>query len=197
MKSICVALGFALSAVTAVAQVVKCDMSGYKPMEGLRAESSQGAVTLTWLGENRDELRARFALRESQPVVRELAARKPGRAWVVLGSNLQPDFQVTTGKRRMSKTEEDILKRLHAETPENEERYKWNVFWDAPLAIPGYDASHLIGPGRTSDEIHRGDLSYKSDACSVRTDGPRITVSFNGLTHGLVAGDLQFTVYKG
>src|SRR5207248_1119552 len=106
-------------------------------------------------------------------------------------------IDVPTGKRRMSKTEEDILKRLHAETPENEERYKWNVFWDAPLAIPGYDASHLIGPGRTSDEIHRGDLSYKSDACSVRTDGARITVSFNGLTLGLFAGDLQFTVYKG
>jgi hypothetical protein len=154
-------------------------------------------VTLTWQGEVKDELRASFGLRDGQPVVEELAARKPGEAWVVLGKDLQPDFEVTTGKRRMSKTEGDILKRLHAETPENEERYKWNVFWDAPLAVPGYDSSHLIGPGRTEDEIKRGTVSYKSDACKVESDGDRVSVTYNGLSLGLFAGDLQFTAYKG
>ena len=197
MRSVAVVLGLAMTAATAGAQSVKCDTSGYKAVDGLRAESSQGAVTLTWLGENRNELRAGFGLRDGQPVVQELAARKPGGAWVVLGQNLQPDFEVTTGRRRMSKTEGDILDRLHAQTPENQERYKWNVFWDAPLAVPGTDRSHLIGPGRTADEIHRGSVSYKSDACSVKTDGARMTVSFNGLTLGLFAGDLEFTVYKG
>ncbi len=62
---------------------------------------------------------------------------------------LTPEFQVTTGRRRISTTELDILKRLHNDTPENEEEYKWNVFWDAPLEIPGHD-SHLVGPGRTA-----------------------------------------------
>jgi hypothetical protein len=116
---------------------------------------------------------------------------------VVLGKDLQPEFQVTTGRRRMSKTEKDILVRLGKDTPENEEIYKWNVFWDAPLAVPGYDSSHVVGPARTEDEIKRASVSYKSDACTVKTDGDRVSVRFNGLTLGLFAGDLQFTVYKG
>ncbi|HKO18793.1 MAG TPA: hypothetical protein VJU82_07890, partial [Acidobacteriaceae bacterium] len=197
MRSVAIVLGLGLSAIAGGAQGIKCDMQGYKPADGLKAEPSPGGVTLTWLGENKDELRASFGLRDSQPVVQELAARKPGGTWVELGKELTPDFQVTTGRRRMSKTEGDILKRLNAETPENEERYKWNVFWDAPLAVPGTDPSHLIGPGRTQDEIHRASVSYKSGTCSVKTDGARITVGFDGLTLGLFAGDLEFTVYRG
>ena len=104
---------------------------------------------------------------------------------------------MTTGRRRMSKTEKDILVRLGQDTPENEEIYKWNVFWDAPLAVPGLDPSHLVGPARTEAEIKRATVSYKSDACSVKTDGDRVTVTFNGLTLGLFAGDLEFTAYKG
>ncbi len=181
----------------AVAQGVRCDMSGYKAIDGLRAEPRSGGVTLTWAGQGRQELRASFGLRDGQPVVEELAARKAGEAWVELGKGLQPEFQVTTGRRRMSKTEDDILKRLHAETPENQERYKWNVFWDAPLAVPGHDSSHLLGPGRTADEIKRATVGYKSDMCSVKSDGQRVSVVFNGLTLGLFSGDLQFTAYKG
>src|ERR1035437_3546777 len=116
---------------------------------------------------------------------------------IVLGKDLVPQFEVTTGRRRMSKTELDILKRLNQDTPENEERYKWNVFWDAPLAVPGDDPSHLVGAKRTQDEIKRAAVSYKSNACSVKTDGARVSVTFNGLSLGLFAGDLQFTVYKG
>ena len=40
-------------------------------------------------------------------------------------------------------------------------------------------------------------MSYKSDACRVKTDGDRVTVTFNGLRLGLFAGDLEFTAYKG
>src|SRR5690242_13472499 len=121
MKSVVVLLGLALSAVAAGAQGMRCDMQGYKTADGLKAEVSRDGVTLTWAGENRNELRASFGLREGQPIVQELAARRPGGAWAVLGKDLVPDFQVTTGKRRMSKTEDDILKRLNAETPENQE----------------------------------------------------------------------------
>ena len=190
-----------------VAQGVTCNMKDYKAVDGLHAAASAGGVTLTWQGEDQQELRAQFALRDGQPVVAELAAIKGGvvgaggsggrGGWVVLGKDLTPEFQVTTGKRRMSKTEKDILVRLGQDTPENEERYKWNVFWDAPLEVPGYDASHLVGPARTQDEIKRAEVSYKSDACSVKTDGERVSVTFNGLTLGLFAGDLEFTAYKG
>ena len=191
-------LFFSLSlSAAASAQSLTCDLSGYKAAEGLKAESTGGVVTLTWQGESRQELRAAFGVRGGQPVVEELAARKPGGGWLTLGRNLEPEFQVTTGRRRMSKTEDDILKRLHAETPENQERYKWNVFWDAPLAVPGYDKSHLVGPGRTADEIKRATVAYKSSTCKVATDADRLSVTFNGLSLGLFAGDLQFTVYKG
>jgi hypothetical protein len=95
----------------------------------------------------------------------------------------------------MSTTELDILKRLGKDTPENEEIYKWNVFWDAPLVVPGHE--RLVGPGRTEDEIKRAAVDYKSDRCTVKTDGDRVSVTFNGLTLGMFSGDLQFTVYKG
>jgi hypothetical protein len=197
MRLFAVTLGFAMLSLAGTAQGVKCNMQDYKAVEGIRAESARSGVTLTWQGERQQELRAQFALRDGQPVVAELAARKAGGAWVVLGKDLAPQFEVTTGKRRMSKTELDILKRLDKDTPENEERYKWNVFWDAPLAVPGYDPSHLVGPARTADEIKRAAVSYKSDACTVTTDGDRVTVRFNGLSLGLFSGDLQFTAYKG
>ena len=197
MKSLAVVLSLGMLSVAGTAQGVSCNMQGYRAGDGVRAEAAHSGVTLTWQGEGQQELRAEFALRDGQPVVAELAARKAGGAWVVLGKDLAPQFEVTTGKRRMSKTELDILKRLDKDTPENEERYKWNVFWDAPLAVPGYDASHLVGPARTEAEIKRAAVSYKSDACTVKTDGDRVTVSFNGLTLGLFSGDLQFTVYKG
>ena len=32
---------------------------------------------------------------------------------------------------------------------------------------------------------------------AVKTDGDRVSVTFNGLSLGLFAGDLEFTVYKG
>jgi hypothetical protein len=135
-------------------------------------------------------------VRDGQPVVAELAARKPGGTWIVLGKDLAPDFQVTTGRRRISTTELDILKKLHKDTPETENEYKWNVFWDAPLEIPGLD-SHLVGPGRTPDEVKRATVSYNSSTCRVASDGDRVSIDFNGLTLGLFSGDLQFTAYKG
>src|ERR1035437_5180445 len=171
MKSFAVVLGIGLFSVVGAAQGVSCNMQDYKAVDGVRAAADRQSVTLTWQGEGAQQLRAQFALRDGQPVVAELAARKAGGAWVVLGKDLAPGFQVTTGRRRMSKTEKDILVRLKQDTPENEETYKWNVFWDAPLAVPGLDASHLVGPGRTADEIKRAAVRYKSDACTVKTDG--------------------------
>ncbi len=177
------------------AQGMNCNMQGYKAVDGLKAVAGASGVTLNWTGEAQQQLRAEFVLRDGQPVVAELAASKAGGAWVVLGKNLMPQFEVTTGRRRISTTELDILKRLGKDTPENEDWYKWMVFWDAPLVVPGHE--RLVGPGRTQDEIKRAAASYKSDQCTVKTDGDRVSVTFNGLTLGIFSGDLQFTVYKG
>jgi hypothetical protein len=196
MKFRCMVFGLAFLSTVAAAQSFNCDMKDFKSVAGVTVTANHSAVEIVWPGEKGQQLRARFTLRDGQPLIEELAARASGGAWIELGKDLTPEFQVTTGRRRISTTELGILKRLHQDTPANEEIYKWNVFWDAPLEVPGHD-SHLVGPGRTPDEIARGTSTYKSSTCRVKSDGDQVSVVFNGLTLGLFAGDLQFTVYKG
>jgi len=184
-----------LCAGATVAQAQSCNVQDWRPIAGVSVSAGSSDVTVVWQGEHGQQNRARFALRNGQPVVEELAAQKAGGAWIVLGTNLEPEFQVTTGRRRISTTELDILKHLHNDTPEAEEEYKWNVFWDAPLEVPGHD-SHLVGPGRTPDEVKRATVSYNASACRVESDGDRVSVVFNGLALGIFSGDLEFTAYK-
>ncbi len=177
------------------AESLDCNLKQYKPVDGLKAEAGPDAVTLTWAGEAGQQLRAQFAIRDGQPVVKELAARAGGGKWVVLGKDLLPDFQVTTARRRISNTQRQLLKTQGIDTPDQENIRKWNTFWDAPLQIPGGgDTTDLP---RTESEIHRGSVSYKSNGCDVASDGARVSLSFNGLTLGIFSGTLQFTVYKG
>ncbi|MEI9979016.1 MAG: hypothetical protein WDN23_08430 [Edaphobacter sp.] len=194
MKLWGVLLGLAFSGIS-VAQTLNCNMQDYKGIDGVKAEAVHNSVELSWDGEAGAQLRAQFTLRDGQPLVQELAARKGDGPWIVLGKNLTPQFEVTTGQRRISSVELDVLKKLHKDTPEMIEQYKWNVFWDAPLSVPG--TQRMSGPPRKADEIARAAVSYKSDSCRVKTDGDRVSLIFNGLTLGIFAGDLQFTVYKG
>jgi len=196
MRLVHLAWVFVLCGSSVAAQNMSCNLQDWKGIAGVTVSANRDNVEVSWPGEQGQQNRARFAVRDGQPVVAELAARKPGGTWIVLGKDLAPDFQVTTGRRRISTTELDILKKLHKDTPETENEYKWNVFWDAPLEIPGLD-SHLVGPGRTPDEVKRATVSYNSSTCRVASDGDRVSIDFNGLTLGLFSGDLQFTAYKG
>jgi hypothetical protein len=189
-----VTLGLLLSTGTASAQSLKCNLSQYKAVEGLKAELKGDTVSLTWDGEAGEQLMARFGLQAGQPVVRELAARKVGGQWSVIAGNLTPDFEVSTGKRRISTTQTGMMAKAKTDTPENEEARKWDTFWDAPLVVPG--GNSVKGTPRNPDEIRHGKSQFKSDTCSVATVGDRISVTFNGLTLGIFAGDLQFTAYK-
>lgn len=195
MKIGLAALLLALCGGVAAAQT--CSLRDYKPVAGVTVQPTANSVTVSWPGEHGDQLRARFALHDGKPLVEEIAARKSGGNWVVLGGNLRPDFEVTAGRRRMASTEINILKKFHEDTPANENFYKWNVFWDAPLQIPGTENSHLTDGPRTPQEVTRASVTYNSDACSVESDGDQVSVNFNGLTLGIFAGDLRFTVYKG
>ncbi len=195
MRFCSIALGLSLATSAAAAQTLHCDMQGYKPVVGVKVSSAANSIELAWPGEKGELLRARFTLRDGQPLIEELAAEESGGPWVVLGKDLTPDFQVTTGKRRISITELSILKHLGLDTPENENSYKWNVFWDAPLVVPGH--SHLTVPARSPSEIARATVNYNANSCGVKTDGEHVSVVFNGLTLGLFAGDLEFTIFKG
>src|ERR1700730_14089171 len=89
----------------AMSQTLNCNVQGYKPADGLKAEIHGELLSVTWHGEGAQQLRADFTIRNGQPVVQELAARKNGGQWVVLGNALQPEFQVTSGKRRLSQAQ--------------------------------------------------------------------------------------------
>ncbi len=53
--------------------------------------------------------------------------RKGGGQWVVLGNALQPEFHVTSGKRRMAIAQATQFKLLNIEvTPELYDKEKWN-----------------------------------------------------------------------
>jgi hypothetical protein len=196
MKSSVLALILALLSGIVSAQNKNCNLRAYEPVDGLTAESNAGAVTFIWQGESDSQLRAQFAIHDGQPVVQQLAARKNGGQWIVLGKNLSPDFQVTTGKRRISSKQLALLKQFHLDTPEEIDARKWNTFWDAPLVVPGEGGDSTDLP-RKIEEIRRASVRFQSDSCTVATDGNRLSVTFNGLTLGLFSGDLQFTVYKG
>src|ERR1035438_5723424 len=102
-----------------VAGAQNCDFKDYKAQDGLTAETQAGFLQVSWQGERGQQLRAAFAIRDGQPEVRELAARKGQGAWIVLGRGLVPEFEVTSGMRRMSEQQAAPLRALKIEiTPE-------------------------------------------------------------------------------
>jgi len=42
-----------------------------------------------------------------------------------------------------------------------------------------------------------GTSSFATTTCKLASDGDRVSVTFDGLTLGIFAGDVRFTVYKG
>src|SRR5208282_2330148 len=90
-----------LCAGAAVVQAQSCNVQDWRPIAGVSATANSSGVEIVWQGEHGQQNRARFALRDGQPMVGELAARKAGGAWIVLGTNLEPESQVTTGRRRI------------------------------------------------------------------------------------------------
>src|SRR5687767_4789472 len=186
-----------LACVIAGAQATNCDLREYKAGDGPRAEHRDGVLQVSWQGERGDQLRASFAIRNAQPMVVELAVRSSGGSWVTLGRNLTPEFEVTSGVRRVSEQQLAPLRALKVEiTPAVMDREKWNVFWDAPLQVPG---STRTNPGlpRRPEEVRRAWAKYQTSTCSVKTDGARLEVEFPGLEMGIFSGRLRYTVYRG
>jgi hypothetical protein len=184
-------------AASAGAQTLNCDLQGYKPLDGLKAEMRSGALEVTWQGERGQTLRAVFAVRDGQPAVREMAVEKNGK-WAVLAHDLTPEYQVTTGRRRISAQQEVPLRQLGLFTPENIERQKWFAFWDAPLNVPGHPGTNAaVDLPRKPEEIQRAWAAFHITGCQVKTDGTRLEATLPGVTLGLFMGDLHYTVYRG
>src|SRR6266576_2538491 len=173
-----------------------CDLTEYKSSPGLTATVAQDQLVVTWRGERGAELRARYAIENGQPLVRDLAVRKAGAAWTTLGENLTPEYQVVTGVRRMSIQQAEPLRAAGVElTPDVIAKNRWYAFWDAPLVMkPGRE---IIGPPRSESDIKRASASFHTSSCTVKTDGAALAVTFPGLSMGIFSGDLRFTAYRG
>ncbi len=70
------------------------------------------------------------------------------------------------------------------------EKEKWNVFWDAPLNVPGVERRNFDMP-RKPDEIRRAVSSFAATHCAVKTDGRRLEITFDGLSLGIFSGSLR------
>jgi len=185
-----------MSAAIVEGGTLSCDLSAYHDQPGLKAQVSGDALQLSWTGERNQELRASFTINNGVPTVRELAARKAGGSWIVLGRSLTPEYSFVSGKRRIGTDQLAPLRRLGITDPKILDAKKWMAFWDAPLQIPGIGSRNEDLP-RKPEEIHRGTATYQASGCAVKTDGARIEVSFPGLSMDLFSGSLQYTVYKG
>ena len=164
------------TAALAAADPLPCQMDSYRRVPGIEVRKTADALTLTWEGEVFARLLVRFGLDAGRPVVRELGIN--GR---VIGRELAPEFSTVSGLRRSG----------HGLPEEN----RWDVYWDAPLSIPG--GGDNPGLPRKPDEIRRAAASYRSTGCEVRSDGARVEVSFDGLEMGIFSGRVQFTAYRG
>ena len=190
----------AISSPEASAQSFSCNLANYKPVAGLEAAMSGGALQFTWQGEHGQDLRADFTIRDGQPTILELAARRNATApWIVLAKNVIPEFHTTAGRRRMSVAQANIFKSVGIEvTQELYDKEKWFTFWDAPLVVPGVPGKGDSAPlPRSPDEIHRDTATFQSTNCKVATEGNQLSVTFDGLKMGIFNGDLAFTAYKG
>src|SRR5260370_24599720 len=161
-----------------------CNLSEYKPSPGLTADAAQKILTLIWDGEKNDEIRLRLSLQNGTPVIQDVALRHKGGAWGTLVTNLEPEFHVVSGIRRMTDQQLLPLKGLGIKiTPQILDQDRWEAFWDAPLNVPGTQAAHHLAtppaegianqPGlpRKPDEIHRASARYDVQSCSVKTEG--------------------------
>jgi len=199
------ALIIAVSGMRNQAAPLPCDLSGYRPIQGITAAVVQQVLAVSWRGDGGSELRARFAIAGGQPVVSDLAIRTGAGQWSTLGADLVPEYRVVTGVRRMSNQQAEPLRDAGVElTPDVIAKNRWYAFWDAPLYMPPPPspttkaaAPRVLGPPRTADEIHRAAATFQSSSCRVTSDGGSVTVVFPGLTMGTFAGDLRFTVYRG
>jgi hypothetical protein len=149
-------------------------------------------------------VRARYALQNGQPAIRDLAVRRQGGQWATLGQNLTPEYHVVSGVRRMSTDHIRAFKIAGFElTPELIAKNRWYAFHDAPLEVPGpqgrggQPSTQLPPLPRNPDEIRRADATFQTTGCSVKTDGARLEVNFPGLSMGIFSGSLQFTMYRG
>ena len=190
-----------------VAQPLTCDLTGYQPVGSMTAENASGRLSLGWRGANAEALALSLDLAGGAPSI-GLSIRSGSGEWTDVVSGAGFEFEIVEGFRRISNQQLQPLRGLNVElTQDVVDRYKWDVFWDAPLDLrtevgggnppPAEGVAGQPGLPRSPDEIRRASVRFENVGCAVTTDGNRLSVSFSGLTLGSFEGNLVLTVYEG
>ncbi len=185
-----------------------CDLAGYAPTSAITARASEDLLLVQWPGAGDEQLRLGLSIVDGTPTIAELAVQSGGAAWTTLATDAKIEFTVTEGFRRISNQQLRPLRDLGvALTQDVIDKYKWDVFWDAPLDLraevgggnppPPEGVAEQPGLPRSPDEIRRADAIYDASGCAVTTDGARLAVTFPGMRLGSFSGALALTVYEG
>lgn len=187
------------------------NMEEYRAQPGLKASVDGEVLTILWDGEGNRKLRIRFALKDSIPVISELAVSSHEGTWSVIGEDMVPEFHIVSGIRRVTQQQTRPLEELGVPlTASLLDSIKWEAFWDAPLytedelppthrsSIPATEsfASHP-GMPRKPEEVDRATATYHATGCEVSTNGARLEIRFPGVKAGIFEGFLQFDVFRG
>ena len=189
-------------------QALTCDLSGFSPAPGLSANISGGRLTMAWDGAGTQRLSLALTVVDGAPMIDELAIRSDEHPRTIVASNAAFEFKIVEGFRRISNQQLVPLRALDVPlTQEVVDRYKWDVFWDAPLDLrepprmgnppPVEGVADQPGLPRSPDEIRRADASYAVSTCRVTRDGRTLSVAFPGMRLGSFSGELVLSVYRG
>ncbi len=133
---------------------LNCNLTQYKAGAGLTAAIENDVLNVSWNGQATSQLRARFGINGGTPTIRDLSVRRGSGEWATLGQNLTPEYQVTTGVRRMSNDQANAFSSLGIDvTQEVIDKNRWYAFWDAPLSIPGYNMPAAGRGGRGAEAL--------------------------------------------
>ncbi|MDP1930228.1 MAG: hypothetical protein Q8L60_02080 [Gammaproteobacteria bacterium] len=210
--SIFIALGMSLCTFAhesqAQSQAISCNLDAYQSTSGIEVTSNTAGPLLRWRGTGDEQLQLQLTIVDGEPVIRSLQMRDDDIPWRTVLTDARIEFDIVEGFRRISNQQLVPLRALGIElTQEVVDRYKWDVFWDAPLDLreqqgtgnpPPLDGvAQQPGLPRSSDEIRRNSIRYNVNDCIVISDGARVEVRFPGVTLGSFSGELTLTVYVG
>ncbi|MCP5348507.1 MAG: hypothetical protein H7A04_16775 [Pseudomonadales bacterium] len=185
-----------------------CSMTGYSADSGIQVANPDTGLLLSWIGSDDQQLRLQLAIQDGEPIVGYLDLSRTGSAWTRVLENSRFEYTVVEGFRRISNQQLAPLRELGVElTQEVVDRYKWDVFWDAPLDLrevtptgnppPADGVAGQPGLPRAASEVRRGNLDFQVDRCAVVSDGARVEIRYSEVTLGSFRGDFVVTVYQG
>ena len=183
-----------------------CNTDAYDPSTGIRIENKADGLEFGWNGTAGEQLKMLLGIDAREPVIRLLQARRSGAPWITILTDSHIEYRIVEGFRRISNQQLAPLQSLGVElTQDIVDRYKWDVFWDAPLDLrqqefrgnppPAEGVADQPPLPRSPDEIRRASINYDVSDCSVKSNGARVEIRFPGVSLGSFQGELILTIY--